>query len=121
MTIETLRKTAGAALARRVALYIPSTVDVDTATDSTPEIDGAARFLSGLFGGATATAAAGYWISDAAGLVREGVTIVYAYGSAADVDARLRDIVNYARALRARMRQEAVSLEIGSELFLISD
>ena len=105
-------------LNKRVALYVPSTVDVDVSVNSSEEVAAAARFLSALFGGATATEASGFWVSDERGLVSEAVTIVYAYGGAEAVEAALDSIEAYAVALRERMRQEAVSVEIGNELLI---
>ena len=105
-------------LNKRVALYVPSTVDVDVSVNSSEEVAAAARFLASIFGGATATAATGYWVSEQRGLVAEQTTIVYAYGGAEAVEAALDSIEAYAVALRERMRQEAVSVEIGNELLI---
>jgi hypothetical protein len=61
----------------RVSVYVPSTTDTDKPTDNREQVEKVAAKLSAMFGGATATEARGYWCSQSAGLVGEGVTIVY--------------------------------------------
>lgn len=53
-------------LRHRVAIYVPGTNGVNTAADNAHYVKMAAATLSNLFGGATATPAIGYWMSDAA-------------------------------------------------------
>ena len=62
-------------LRHRVAVYVPGTNGVNTAADNSRYVKMAAATLSNLFGGATATPAIGYWMSDAAGLVEEKTAI----------------------------------------------
>lgn len=106
-------------LSQRVAVYIPSTIDVDTATDNREQIAACASLLSSLFGGATATAARGYWMSGAAGLVGEDVTVVYSFGTAEQMTEHMPDVVRFAEQLKKDMAQEAISLEYNGELYLI--
>ena len=65
-------------LRHRVAVYVPGTNGVNTAADNARYVQMAAATLSNLFGGATATPAIGYWMSDAAVLVEEKTPLVYA-------------------------------------------
>lgn len=117
-----LAKAAGAvALSHRVAVYIPSTVAVDkAAVDKGREVlEAVARRLSDLFGGATATAATGYWTSEAVGLVREAVTIVYAACTSEALEAHGAEVLEIAQAVKCSMEQEAVSVEVDGALYLV--
>lgn len=117
-TLESLKKEK-TALAERVALYVPGTIDVDHAADNKKYVEHVASAFSAWFGGATASNASGYWLSDAAGLVREGVTIVYSYTTKSALEDRLEDVVALAEQIRAELRQEAVSIELNNTLYLI--
>ena len=100
-------------------IYVPSTVDVDRPVDSSAAVSGCLSFLSGLFGGATALRASGAWVSDSAGLVLEDVTICYAYcGLRAFLRGR-RAVLSYAKDLRDKMSQDAVSVEIDGRLYFV--
>ena len=98
----------------RVAIYVPST----TPTDNRQQVEEVAAKLSAMFGGATATEARGYWVSQSAGLVGEAVTIVYSNAAAEDIERHGAEIVAICHKIKREMKQEAVSLEINGELFL---
>ena len=106
-------------LRHRVAVYVPGTNGVNTAADNARYVKMAAATLSNLFGGATATPAIGYWMSDAAGLVEEKTTIVYAYAAGADLERGLDVVIDFCADMRAELQQEAVSLEIDGALYFI--
>ena len=106
-------------LRHRVAVYVPGTNGVNTAADNARYVKMAAATLSNLFGGATATPAIGYWMSDAAGLVEEKTTIVYAYAAGEDLERKLDTVINFCADMRGDLRQEAVSLEIDGSLYFI--
>ena len=112
-------KNAKKALTEKAAIYVPSTNDINKFVDSSIYIKTVARAMSAMFGGATVTKAAGYWLSAAAGLVAEDVTIIYSYTTAESLQAHEQDIVKIADWLRTEMNQEAVSIEINNELFLV--
>lgn len=103
----------------RVAIYVPSTTDTDHPTDNRRQVEEVAANLSAMFGGATATEARGYWVSQSAGLVGEAVTIVYSNAAAEDIERHGAEIVAICRKIKREMKQEAVSLEINGELFLV--
>jgi hypothetical protein len=103
----------------RVAIYVPSTTDTDHATDNRQQVEEVAAKLSAMFGGATATEARGYWVSQSAGLVGEAVTIVYSNAAAEDIERHGAEIVAICHKIKREMKQEAVSLEINGELFLV--
>ena len=106
-------------LRHRVAIYVPGTNGVNTAADNARYVKMAAAALSNLFGGATATPAIGYWMSDAAGLVEEKTTVVYAYAAGADLERGLDVVIDFCADMRADLQQEAVSLEIDGSLYFI--
>ena len=68
----------------RVAIYVPSTTDIDHPTDNRRQVEEVAAKLSAMFGGATAT-----------------------------------EIVAICHKIKREMKQEAVSLEVDGELFLV--
>ena len=96
----------------RVAIYVPSTTETDHPTDNRQQVEEVAAKLSAMFGGATATEARGYWVSQSAGLV-------YSNAAAEDIERHGAEIVAICRKIKREMKQEAVSLEINGELFLV--
>ena len=116
---EIMKQAGAVELPQRVALYVPSTQDINHATDNASQVERVARDICGWFGGATAQPSAGYWISDTAGLVRESVTIVYAACTAAQLREHLPDVLQLAQQIKAEMQQEAESAEINGTLYIM--
>lgn len=116
---EIMQQAGAVALPQRVALYVPSTQDINHDTDNAAQVERVARDFCGWFGGATAQQSAGYWLSDTAGLVREAVTIVYAACTAAQLREHLPDVLQLAQQIKAEMQQEAVSVELNGALYII--
>lgn len=106
-------------LSHKFSIYVPSTVDVNTKTDSAEHVRKTLEFLSGLFGGATATKSSGAWVSESAGLVVEDVTICYAYCNMLQRIKHASTVKAFAKMLRDEMRQEAVSVEIDNGLLFV--
>lgn len=106
-------------LTSKVSIYVPSTTDVSVTIDTSSWVAKVASTLSSYFGGATSTEASGFWVSDKDGLVREKVTIVYAYCTSSDLELRQADVLALAEEMKAELKQEAVSVEINNELYLI--
>lgn len=106
-------------LDHRIAIYVPGTVDTDKAADNRQQVERVAGEFSRMFGGATANTAAGYWMSENAGLVAESTTIVYAACTAQQLEKHLAEVVELARQIKREMRQEAVSAEIDGTLYII--
>lgn len=100
-------------------IYVPSTMDVNKTADNSEMVRGTLQFLSGLFGGATATDARGAWVSSSAGLVVEDVTICYAFTDLRGKFMNRKKVTAYAARLRDEMKQEAISLEIDGRLYFI--
>lgn len=116
---EIMQKAGAVELPQRVALYVPGTQGPATATDNAAQVERVAREFCEMFGGATAQQSTGYWLSDAAGLVREAVTIVYAACTADQLREHLPDVLQLAQQIKAEMQQEAVSVELNGALYII--
>jgi len=106
-------------LTHKFSIYVPSTIDVNTTTDNTEKVRETLVFLSGLFGGATSTAASGAWVSPSAGLVVEDVTICYAFCTFFQMLKNRRTVKQFAARIREEMKQDAVSVEIDGKLMFV--
>lgn len=106
-------------LKHKFSIYVPSTVNINETTDNTEKVRETLVFLSGLFGGATSTAASGAWVSDSAGLVVEDVTICYAFCSFWQMLRNRKTVKAYAARIREEMQQDAVSVEIDGRLLFV--
>lgn len=108
-------------LSERVAVYVPGTAGPATNDEKLAErmTEETAARLSELFGGATISSAAGAWVSEAFGLIREQVNIVYAFGAPEDVNKNAAAIMEIVQRVKSEMAQEAVSVEIGGALYLV--
>lgn len=100
----------------KVAVYVPSTVNVNESCDSSAMVRRVLSKLSELFGGATATKAIGGWMSLEAGLVTEEVTIVYSFCKSDDFANHFNEILELCEAIKVEMSQEAVTLEYNGQI-----
>lgn len=110
----------GEGLSHRVALYVPTTVNVSEVLDSETAdhyIEIALRFLSQQFGGATALSAQGAWVSENGTLVIEKITIVYAFARELSTGA-LAALKEFAGTLKSALGQENIAVEIDGKFFL---
>ncbi len=103
----------------QVSIFIPTTIDVDQAVDTTPFVERTLAFLGQRFGGATTNQARGVWNSADSGLVGEDIHIVRSYATQADLDRFLQEILSYVEELKQELRQEAMAVEINQKLMLI--
>ena len=103
----------------KVAIYVPSTIDVDKKTDNRDYINNTLTLLSRLFGGATSTKAVGCWQSKNAGLVKENVEYCFSYCNQAKLEKAINEIINYCEKLKKDMKQENISLEVNNDLYFI--
>ena len=103
----------------RVSVYVPGTTDTDKPADNREQVEKVAAKLSAMFGGATATEARGYWCSQSAGLVAEGVTIVYSAATPEAVQAHAAEVVQLCQQIKEDMQQEGVSLDVDGTLYII--
>lgn len=106
-------------LSSHVRVYVPSTVDVDVQVDTAGQVEDVKRCLAGWFGGATAYNALGSWMAGSGGLVEEGVTIVEAYCTEAQLSEHITDVTKLARHLKTVLRQEAIAIEVQHQLYFI--
>lgn len=106
-------------LRHKVAIYVPGTNGVNTAADNARYVKMAAATLSNLFGGATATPAIGYWMSDSAGLVEEATTVVYAYATNTALESKLDDVIDFCDGMKTELHQEAIALAIDDSMYFI--
>ncbi len=102
-----------------VALFVPSTMDVNQYTDNSTQVQAALSFLGNLFGGATSSNAEGAWRSEESGLVTEQVTIVRTFVSKKALDSHLDDVLSFASDLKRDMKQEAVAISVDNQLILV--
>lgn len=94
----------------QIALYVPSTVNVDRPVDSSKYVELIAKLFSVWFGGASVQNLDGFYMSDHNGLVGEKVYKVYSFVE--EIDQHTKDRVNAAANLiKSRMSQEYVTIE----------
>lgn len=105
----------------RVAVYVPGTSGPNTEDAALAEqvTEQAAAAFSELFGGATITGAAGAWVSESLGLIREAVNIVYSFTTPETLNRNAGAILEIVERVKREMRQEAVSVEIDNALYLV--
>jgi CRP-like cAMP-binding protein len=102
-----------------VALFVPSTMDVDQQVDNSGQVRATLSFLGNLFGGATSSSAEGAWRSEESGLVTEQVTIVRTFVSKKALDTHLDDVIHFATDMKRDMKQEAVAISVDNQLILV--
>lgn len=106
-------------LVHTVAIFVPSTTDVDLTVDNSSQVKAALNFLGEIFGGATSSAAEGVWRSDEVGLVAEQVTIVKTFVSKKLLNQHLENVLSFAGNLKSEMNQEAVAISVDNQLILV--
>jgi hypothetical protein len=103
----------------QLAIFIPTTYDVNIEIDTTRYIDQTLTFLGERFGGATMEEAKGIWNSEEIGLVGEKLYKVHTYVTSKDLKNHLDEVVEYLKFMKDELRQEAMALEINQKLTLI--
>ena len=106
-------------LSSHVRIYVPSTVDVDTVSDTSEQLEDTKRVMAHWFGGATAYRALGSWLTGAGGLVEEDVTIVESYCSEEQLTGNISKVLSHARHLKAVLSQESIAIEVQHKLYLV--
>ena len=104
-----------------VRFLIPSTMNVDVEISDQEfeiEVENALVFLGNLFGGSTGSDAIGTWVSET-GLVKERVKQVESFCSSDDLNEHIDAVIDYCIALKKRMNQEAIALQVNNELYFI--
>ena len=100
----------------KVAIYVPSTINVNEECDNTQYVKNTIKQLSTWFGGATATPAIGGWVSAAGEVVVENVSIVYSFCTTEDLQKYAADIIALCESIKHDMRQETVTLEVNGQV-----
>ena len=100
----------------KVAIYVPSTMNVNEECDNTQYVKNTIKQLSTWFGGATATPAIGGWVSAAGEVVVENMSIVYSFCTTEKLQEYAADIIELCKTIKHEMRQEAVTLEINGQV-----
>lgn len=106
-------------LATKVAIYVPSTVNIDVAIDNFDMVEKTAIFLSDLFGGCTACDVSGYWITQEKQLVRENPVVVYAYTTEDKAQEAEEKIISFVMEMKKEMHQECISVEYNNRLYFV--
>jgi hypothetical protein len=106
-------------LSSQIKVYVPSTMGIREAFNTIEWVDKSLALLSQEFGGATATSALGAWISNKGELVKEGVTVVFAYARQEQLEHSINKIYDFCLSMKTELAQEAIALEINGEMYLI--
>jgi DNA-binding MarR family transcriptional regulator len=102
-----------------VAIFVPSTVDVDRPVDNREQVRSTLSFLGNVFGGATSSNAEGVWRAEESGLVAEQETIVRTFVSKQALERHLNRVIDFATELKREMKQEAVAVSVDNQLLLV--
>ena len=106
-------------LSSKVAIYVPSTIDVNHEIDNNKYVEKTGELLSNCFGGATSTKCVGMWMSDSKGLVKEKTTLVFAYCSTEQLEENIDTVIDFCVELKNELRQDAIALEVNGEMYFI--
>lgn len=100
----------------KVAIYVPSTTDVNVQIDNKKFVNKVMTKFSEWFGGCTSTPAVGGWVSNSGSLVVENVIIVYAFCTPKSFREHFEEVYTLATEIRDEMKQEAVTLEYNGQV-----
>lgn len=109
-------------LSSQVKIYVPSTVNIDGNADQElvdHKVNSSLAFLASIFGGSTASTALGAWVTQKGELVKENVTIVFAFAKQSLLEENIEKIYDFCLNMKQDMRQEAIALEINGELYFV--
>lgn len=117
-----LLKSKNMSLTERVAVYVPSTINIDKSIDNAHYVNMVTTKLCKLFGGATSYNAMGSWYSDELKkVITENVTIIYSNCTKKQLENNIFQVWDIANDLRDTMSQECISLEINGDLYFVDD
>ncbi len=106
-------------LSSKIAIFVPSTIDIDKKADTSMIVDNTLKLLASLYGGSTCSNSIGTWVSTSGELVKERIKYVYAYCTTEQLDASVDQVIDYCENLKKELGQEAIALEINNELYFI--
>lgn len=107
------------ALRSTVRIYIPSTKDVDKHCDTSDYTNQALKLLYECFEGATSTKALGAWISQSTKLVKEEVTMCFAYCKEKDLERHIDAIYDFCLKMKKDLQQESIALEVNGVMYFV--
>lgn len=107
-------------LPEKIAVYIPSTIDVNVKCDTTKYSEYFENLFSKLFGGCSAMPINGFWISDKTGLVKENIFYIYANSDHETINNSLESILTDVKKMCSELKQDCISLEINGILHFIT-
>ncbi len=105
-------------LDQSVKIYVPSNIQGKVVNNSAIA-DHIRLILSSLFGGATSFPAIGSWKSKSGELIKESVIIIEARCDEISLSANLENVIDLARAIQSKMKQESIALEINNVMYFI--
>lgn len=106
-------------LTTKIAIYVPSTCNIDTPINNVYMVEKTAVFLSDIFGGCTAIEASGYWIDSNKKLIKEKPVVVYAYTTEEKAQEAEEKIISYVMDMKKEMNQECISVEYNNRLYFV--
>lgn len=108
-------------LKNKVEIYVPSTYNGNKPARilQAIKVKKIAKALAAMFGGATATKAEGYYISDTKGLIKERQMIVFACCDDEGLIQYTEQVKNLAAGLRDEMKQESIAITINGAMSFI--
>lgn len=106
-------------LSTKIAIYVPSTIDIDKPVNNSEWIEKTAVFFSDLFGGCTSFEASGYWIDSNKKLIKEQPVVVYAYTTEEKAQEAEEKIISFVMDMKKEMQQECISVEYCNKLYFI--
>ena len=105
-------------LPHKVGVYVPSTIDVDTAINTFAIVREVEEALIECNGGITSIQGRGGWDGEEYGIVRESVVIVYSF--CAEITPELDSLLlGIALDLKVKLRQQSIAIEIDGKLHLV--
>ncbi|MBW4494156.1 MAG: hypothetical protein KME26_13925 [Oscillatoria princeps RMCB-10] len=106
-------------LERRVAIYVPTTVDVNVPADTSLHVEQTLQLMAQLFGGATWSEQEGLYMSNVAGMVREKSIVVRSNTTTEVLYRHLPTLVGFVGELQYQLRQETMAMELDGEMLLL--
>ena len=109
-------------LNKKIAIYIPSTIDVNKklpVAEHERYVKKVAGIFSECFGGASAQKIHGFWKAKSGELVAEDNTIVYAFCDNRKLHRNRNRIIKLAVDTRNELSQEYISVEINGRLIFV--
>ena len=106
-------------LQSKVELYVPGTMGVNVAADTSDYVNKTAQNFCEWFGGATAEESNGYWNASNGETVFERVTRVWAYCTTNQLEDHIIQVYEWAQTICRELRQEAVSVVVNGQMHLI--